>query len=504
MFVFRNQRKGVLARPLCIWQEKYGNIFNLRLLWENRYWTCEPEHIKCILATEFDKHEKGSVFRSVVSTVLGTGVFSADDELWKFHRSMTRPFFVRARISDFDVFDRHAQDAIRLLKSRAREGYAVDLQDLFSRFTLDSATEFLFGYDVRSLSESLPYPHSASPTPYASSSSRTSFSSASDFSTAFSAAQSIMFERNPLGTWWPLREFWEDKTRKHMRVIEGVIDPILARALAREKARRAEIGAGAEKADTKNSGALEVAEGETLLEYLVKVTDDPVILKDEMINIMVAGRDTTATLLTFASYMFSEHPDVLKRLREEVVRTVGDRRPTYDDIRNMKYMRAVLNETLRLFPPVPLNLRKCKTDVLWPSKRADGRPYYVPAGTTTPYSVWHLHRLEYLWGPDAHVFDPDRFLDERVHRLSRNPFMFLPFNAGPRICLGQQFAYNEASFMLVRLLQTFSSVELDMAAVPPGKIPPVFDDMKRNEKVWIKSHLTSYVDGGLWVKLGEA
>ena len=77
------------------------------------------------------------------------------------------------------------------------------------------------------------------------------------------------------------------------------------------------------------------------------------IIRDETLNILLAGRDTTACTLTFAVYRLSEHPDVLKRLREEILSVVGPtRRPTYDDIRNMKYLRAVINETLRLYPPV--------------------------------------------------------------------------------------------------------------------------------------------------------
>ena len=96
------------------------------------------------------------------------------------------------------------------------------------------------------------------------------------------------------------------------------------------------------------------------------------------------------------------------------------------------------------------------------------------------------------------MFDPDRFLDERVQRyLVPNPFIFLPFNAGPRICLGQQFAYNEMSFFLIRLLQHFSHMELDLTAQPPYARPPpewANDEGHRGkEKIFPKAHLTLYV-----------
>jgi len=119
-----------------------------------------------------------------------------------------------------------------------------------------------------------------------------------------------------------------------------------------------------------------------------------------------------------------------------------------------------------------------------------------------------LQRRTDLWGPDAQEFDPDRFLDSRAKKyLINNPFIFIPFNAGPRICLGQQFAYNEISFMLIRLLQTFSAFTLDTAAQPPeARVPNSWATAKGRksfEKVWPKKHLTMYAHGGLWVRMQE-
>lgn len=108
----------------------------------------------------------------------------------------------------------------------------------------------------------------------------------------------------------------------------------------------------------------------------------------------------------------------------------------------------------------------------------------------------------------AEDFDPDRFLDERFQKyLVPNPFIFIPFNAGPRICLGQQFAYNEASVMLVRLVQAFKSISLDMGSNPEAKPPTAWaigSGRKTIEKVWIKSEITTYAKGGVWVRIEEA
>jgi len=121
-----------------------------------------------------------------------------------------------------------------------------------------------------------------------------------------------------------------------------------------------------------------------------------------------------------------------------------------------------------------------------------------------------MHRDKDLWGPDAEEFDPDRFLDDRKAHLVTNPFMFLPFNAGPRICLGQQFAYNEVSFLLIRLLQRFDQISLAPEAQRPESLPPKDwalapeGTRKREEQVRLDVHLTLFVQDGLWVKMREA
>jgi len=120
-----------------------------------------------------------------------------------------------------------------------------------------------------------------------------------------------------------------------------------------------------------------------------------------------------------------------------------------------------------------------------------------------------MHRRKDLWGSDAEEFDPDRWLDDRLKTyLLTNSFQFLPFNAGPRICLGQQFAYNEMSFILIRLLQNFSSFSLDSDAFPPDARPPpewaLLEGRKAVDRFRPKMHLTMYSEGGMWLKMTEA
>ncbi|KAF8164307.1 cytochrome P450 [Pholiota molesta] len=471
------------------WMEEYGPTYQLRLLSDNRMVTAEPEHIKQILATQFDAYEKGPAFNSQFSSLLGTGVFNSDGEMWKFHRSMTRPFFTRDRISHFDMFDINADSALKQARARLQEGYPIDFQDLVSRFTLDSATQFLFGHNVESLSAGLPYPESS---PLANSATFRNHPS-NVFVDAFLQGQILSSIRGRTGPSWPLQEFWGDKIKPLREIMDKFTEPVLMEALRKRNMN----------ADGK------VDEDDTLLSHLIQRTQDVTVLKDELLNLLVAGRDTTACTLTFALYMLCENPKIAERLHKEIADTVdGNNRPTYDNIRDMKYLRAFINEVLRLYPAVPFDSRTSNRPTVLDSKTPGSTPYYVPANTKVIYAIMLMHRRKDLWGPDALEFDPDRFLDARLHKyLTPNPFIFSPFNAGPRICLGQQFAYQETSFFLVRLLQGFRGFRMAPDAQPLGSRPPeawaAGGGRKAGERVVPGTHLTMYVKGGLWIQMDE-
>ncbi|KAI0772046.1 cytochrome P450 monooxygenase pc-3 [Trametes elegans] len=484
--------KGYPSDVVDVGVAECGPLFRYQVFWQHAYVTTDPNVVKTILATDFANYEKGKMFHEFSDSLFGTGVFNADGDLWRFHRSMTRPFFSRERISHFELFDRHAELAIKKIKERARSDVAFDFQDLVSRFTLDSATEFLFGSCVHSLDATLPYPHGLSP--YSEEDEK---SPSERFACAFNTVQRIVSERPRLGWAWPIKEIFKTSTDEHMKVVNEFIEPILQDALRKKEAR------------VKNQESLDDKESQdddTLLDQLVKQTSDPAILHDETLNILLAGRDTTAAALTFGVYLLSQHPHVLKRLRTEILDHVGPtRRPTYEDIRNMKYLRAFLNETLRLYPSVPFNIRFSINEGILPNPDPQGKPIYIPPKTEISYSVLNMHRDPRNWGPTAQHFDPDRFLDERVGKyLVLNPFIFLPFNGGPRICLGQQFAYNEMSFFMVRLLQNFDSFSLDLTAQPPESLPPAewkqAPGRKGQEQIFLKTHFTLYslVCGSRW------
>ncbi|KXN86976.1 Cytochrome P450 52A3-A [Leucoagaricus sp. SymC.cos] len=499
--------------------DKYGTMHRFSIGFDQLYFTSKPDHIESILATEFEAFDKVPDLRSQMESLLGTGVFNSDGEMWKFHRSITRPFFTRDRITDFDNFERHAQDALKNTKARLAEGYPIDFQDLVSRFTLDSATEFLFKNDIHSLDIPLPYP--------GKSDLNTSHSSM-PFVNAFAKSQEVVAQRAFMGTYWPLLEFWKDTIMPYRKTLDRFVQPFLDKGFKEKETRK-----------TESEGLVE-----TLLDYLVDKTEDQSVIRDELINLLVATRDTTTSLLTFSLYMLIEHPDIEQRLKREILEKVeSERSPTSEDIKEMKYLRAFLNEVLRLYAIVT----STKPVIFAPTIGTD-TPIYMPTGTRFVYSVFLMHRRKDLWGPDDESpleFDPDRFLDERVRKhLVPNPFIFCPFNAGPRICLGQQFAYNETSFFLIRLLQQFTSFTLEESARPAEGVPKpewfaynetsfflirllqqftsfTLEESARpaegvpkpewvgieapqgKDKIRLKNSVTMYVRGGLWVKMKE-
>ena len=165
---------------------------------------------------------------------------------------MARPFFSKDKTSDFGIFDRHADQVVAKMKERFSQGIAVDVQDILSRFTLDTATEFLFGRDVESLSAELPYPST-----YKAHTRPTHPSD--EFTLAFNRAQEYTYPRAAYGKFWPLVEFWKDTVTAERNITDKFINPLIKAALRKKK-------------DTNGACELDKEEG-TLLDHLVHQTD---------------------------------------------------------------------------------------------------------------------------------------------------------------------------------------------------------------------------------------
>ena len=201
----------------------------------------------------------------------------------------------------------------------------------------------------------------------------------------------------------------------------------------------------------------------TFLHALASYTRDPQVIRDQAVSVLLAGRDTTAATLSWAVYELSNYPQVYAKLRTEILNRVGPTRaPTYEDLKNMPYLRHTINETLRLYPAVPYNIRTALADTTLPMGGGPNGdlPITVLKGDVVVYSTLAMQRRADLYPPTSETFaDPGVFSPERWEQWTPRAWHYVPFNGGPRICIGQNFALAEMGFTIVRILQRYERLE---------------------------------------------
>ncbi|KAK0617932.1 cytochrome P450 [Bombardia bombarda] len=420
----------------------------MRVVGRRIVFTIDPENIKALLATQFADFGKGELFHREWKDFLGDSIFTTDGDLWHGSRQLIRPQFIKDRVSDLHILETHTQVLFRAIANggalngedqhvdmAAGNGKPLDISDLFFRFTLDAATDFLLGKDIKSLC-----------TPR------------QEFAEAFAVVQqvqSIITRAGPLAPWVPRKAFW-----KSMKIVNEFVNQYIERALRLSPAELA----SKTKADS----------GYTFLHELATFTRDRKVLRDQLVAVLLAGRDTTACTLSWTIYELARHPETLAKLRAEILSVVGpDRAPTYSDLKSMKYLQNVMNETLRVYPVVPFNVRLALKDTTLPRGGGpDGtQPVVVLKDTPVGYSTLVMQRRPELYPPtsdtftDPELFDPDRWSAQ----WQPKPWQYIPFNGGPRICIGQQFALTEMGYVLTRLFQRYDRVVSYMGDVDGGR-----------------------------------
>ncbi|KAH8691466.1 putative cytochrome P450 alkane hydroxylase [Talaromyces proteolyticus] len=438
--------------------DEYGNTFRQSSPIHAITSTIEPENVKTILATKFNDFGLGTRHRQFYP-LLGDGIFTLDGPGWSHARALLRPQFAREQVADIALLNDHVTSLIDLIP-KDRSGF--DIQRLFFLLTIDSATHFLFGESVGALE---------SGTSKGSILNTSAVGGAAGFAEEFNKSQDYLAIRSiAQNLYWVInpKEFQEANRKVH-----EVVDYYVNLALQARASPSKEL-----------SGDRYI-----FLNALAAETQDPKILRDSMLNILLAGRDTTASLLSSTFYYLARHPATWNKLRQEIVKVFGDSRQplaeiTQAKLRDITYLRHVLNEVLRLLPPVPMNFRVANKDTSLPvgGGRDGTAPVYVKKGDIVAYSVYNMHRRTDFWGEDSHLFRPERWEENAKHGWD-----YLPFNGGPRICLGQQYALTEASYTIVRLMQHFDTLK---NADPDTRKEPV-----------LLSNLTLSHDQGVLVNL---
>lgn len=302
---------------------RYGNTWTGRILGARAFGTIEPENIKTILATSFKDFELGPGRRNNFFPLLGDGIFTLDGAGWEHARALLRPQFSREQISDLESLEVHVQ---RLMNCIENSGDAVvDLQPLFYGLTLDSATEFLLGESVDSL---LALDTTITGRTESSQNGKLSFGD------AFNIAQHYLIVRARLrGLYWLVNP---KKFRDAIKVCHGFIDHFVDLAVHPEKKQRTASHPNQRKY--------------IFLDAIAEQNKDPKFLRAQLLHILLAGRDTTASLLGFTFVLLSRHPRVFNKLRNEIINAFGTgkdgngKEPTFAGLKDVTYLRYVLNE----------------------------------------------------------------------------------------------------------------------------------------------------------------
>ncbi|WP_257451119.1 cytochrome P450 [Archangium lipolyticum] len=381
---------------------EHGIVAQYRCPWR-AYLVTHPDGLKHVLQDNVKNYTKEHISYSMLRRIVGDGLLTSGGETWLKQRRLAQPAFHRARISA--MADHMVKATAELSEHWAASQRAGEPrhagQDMMA-LTLRIVGEALLGTNVRAETEAV----------------AVSFNLISEQSVErFRALRFIP----PI-----LPTAYDRAYRQATRALNDVVTRVIAQRRERME----------DRGDLLSMFML--AKDEETGEQM-----DDVHLRNEVLTMLLAGHETTATALSWAWLLLEQNPDAERKLHEELDSVLGGRLPTADDVPKLVYTRRVLDETMRLYPPVYLLSRKVvEEDVIC--------GYQILAGSTIDISPYATHRLPEFW-PDPERFDPDRFSPEQV--AARPRYAYFPFLGGPRQCIGNNFALMEGTLILATLAQ---------------------------------------------------
>lgn len=363
----------------------------------------DPAGVRRVLVENARAYTKATIQYSALATVTGAGLLASDGASWRRHRRTVQPAFHHGSLSDVARATTRAATRMRAEIAARPAGTPVEVLDLASRASLEVVGHTLAAADLSGVAQELV--------------------------DAVGRALELVVGRAQS----PVPSSWPTPARAALRRAVATIDGACARILA-ERRDRHEEGAGPDD----GGGAGDVVG----LMLAAGLSDQEV--RDELVTFVVAGHETVASSLTWTLDLLARNPDVQSRLHAELAAVLGapgsGRDPGWDDLAHLTYARAVVDESLRLFPPAWAITRRAVADDV-----VAGVP--VPAGTLVIISTWALHRDPAVW-EDPEEFRPERFLDG-----ARRDLAYAPFGAGPRLCIGRDLALVEEVLVLASLLR---------------------------------------------------
>ncbi|XP_028807975.1 cytochrome P450 94A1-like [Neltuma alba] len=426
-----------------------------RFLGQRNVITANPAVVQHILKSRFPVYQKGHAFRETLKDFLGNGIFNTDGDNWKFQRQVASHEFNTRSLRKFveNVVETELNDRlIPILTMAAAQKQVLDLQDILQRFAFDNICKIAFGFDPEYLTQSL---------------------GPSKFAKAFDDATEISSRRSSS---YALPLIW--KIQKHLNIgserrLREAVSEVreFAKNIIREKKRELAKGASLESADM-------------LSRFLSSGHSDEEFVADIVISFILAGKDTTSAALTWFFWLLSKNPEVEKKIVNEA--REKSESPLYDEVKDMIYTHAALSESMRLYPPVPMDAKEVMADDVLP----DGT--MVRKGMMVTYHVYAMGRMEKLWGDDWAEYKPERWLEregngdaETWRYVARDSYSYPVFQAGPRICLGKEMAYLQMKKVVGAIVTRFRVVPAMAQEVEPQFV----------------SFLTSKMKGGFPVKI---
>lgn len=436
-----------------------GKYKTYRLLnpFRNEIYTAEPTNVEYILKTNFDNYGKGLYNYHNLKDLLGDGIFTVDGEKWRKQRKISSHEFSTKMLRDFStfIFRKNAAKVANIVSEAATSNTKLEIQDLLMKSTLDSIFQVAFGTELDSMCGSN--------------------KEGKIFADAFDIASELTLYRY-VDIFWKMKKFLNIGSEATLRKKTAILNEFVIKLINTRIQQRKNL-----KDDSVRK------QGDILSRFLQVKEYDSTYLRDIILNFVIAGKDTTAATLSWFMYMLCKYPEVQEKAAKEVREATNTKgissctefvsSVTDEAIEKMNYLHATLTETLRLYPAVPVDAKICFSNDTLP----DG--YSVKKGDMVAYQPYAMGRMKFIWGDDAEEFTPERWLDENGIFQPESPFKFTAFQAGPRICLGKEFAY--------RQMKIFSAVLL-------GCFRFKLNDEKKY--VTYKTMINLHIDGGVEIK----
>lgn len=473
---------GTMYLGLQKYKENFGDVYKLCFGPKSFLVVSDPQVVKHIMCDSVFNYDKG-LLGEVLEDVMGKGLIPADFETWKVRRRAIVPGFHKPWLNyQLGEFGKAALLLNKELHKSASKGATVDMEERFGSVALDIIGKSVFNYE---------------------------FGSTEKESAVVKAAIQSLREvehraQTPFQYWkLPLMDVLVERQREfkdNMKLLNEALNDCVSKALDERTETDLE--------DLENRDYSKI-NNPSLLRFLVDMKGEATSgkqLRDDMITMLIAGHETTASALTWGLFELAQQPELLAEVQAEIDRVMGDKEiPDQDDIKAMELVRLCFAESLRMYPEPPLLIRRALEEDTLPAG-ATGKETKVLRGMDFFVSIYNLQRDEKYW-PNANTFDPKRWL-----RPYKNPdipgwkgydpakwkgqlypneiasdYAFLPFGAGARKCVGDNFAMLEGSVTLAMVLRDFN---FEFAA--PTAEP---------SQVGTNTGATIHTKNGLWMRL---